>query len=192
VVAAGPWSGALLRPLGVDLPVAAARGFLVHLGPAPGLLRRIVETGGWHPLPGEEPMAPVTAGQAAIGPVGPFLGTLMQQNADRTVLAGSSRQAALGAEPEDPGGVTREILRRAIRLVPALRDVQMIGSWWGVRPMTPDARPIVGRVRDGLIVATGHGGQGVILAGGTAPLVSALVTGDPPPFPAEPFDPGRF
>ena len=41
--------------------------------------------------------------------------------------------------------------------------------------MTPDARPIMGRVADGLIVATGHGGQGVILAGGTAPLVSALL-----------------
>jgi D-hydroxyproline dehydrogenase subunit beta len=192
VVAAGPWSGSLLRPLGVDLPVTAARGFLVHLGPAPRLLRHVVETGGWHPLPGEDPMPPVTAGQAAGGPAEPFLGTLMQQNADGTVLAGSSRQAALGAEPEDAGAVTREILRRAIRLIPALEDVRMIGSWWGVRPMTPDTRPIVGRVREGLIVATGHGGQGVILAGGTAPLVSALVTGQPPPFPSEPFDPGRF
>jgi len=192
VVAAGPWSGSLLRPLGVDLPVTAARGFLVHMGPAPRLLRHVVETGGWHPLPGEDPMPPVTAAQAAGGPAAPFLGTLMQQNADGTVLAGSSRQAALGAEPEDAAEVTREILRRAIRLVPALEDVRMIGSWWGVRPMTPDARPIVGRVHDGLIVATGHGGQGVILAGGTAPLVSALVLGEDPPFGPDAFLPQRF
>ena len=76
--------------------------------------------------------------------------------------------------------------------MPALEDVAMIGSWCGIRPMTPDARPIVGRVADGLIVATGHGGQGVILAGGTAPLVSALLLRQDPPFAADPFDPRRF
>jgi len=191
VVAAGPWTGSLLRPLGIHLPVVAARGFLVHLGPAPGLLRHVVESGGWHPLPGEEPMPGVTAGMAAAAPAEPFYGTLMQQNPDGTVLAGSSRQPALGAEPDDPA-VPREILRRAIRLVPALEDIAMIGSWWGIRPMTPDARPIVGRLGDGLTVATGHGGQGVILAGGTAPLVAAMVLGQDPPFPEAPFLPRRF
>ncbi|MDP9340638.1 MAG: FAD-binding oxidoreductase [Actinomycetota bacterium] len=191
VVAAGPWTGSLLRPLGIHLPVTPARGFLVHLGPAPALLRHVVETGGWHPLPGQDPMPGVLAGVAAAAPSEPFFGTLMQQNPDGTVLAGSSREAALGAEPEDPS-VPREILRRAIRLVPALEGVRVIGSWWGVRPMTPDARPIVGRLREGLTVATGHGGQGVILAGGTAPLVAALVLGREPPFPSEPFGPSRF
>jgi glycine/D-amino acid oxidase-like deaminating enzyme len=191
VVAAGPWTGSLLRPLGIHVPLQAARGFLVHLGPAAGLLRHVVETGGWHPLPGEDPMSAVSAGMAAGAPAEPFYGTLMQPNPDGTVLAGSSRQAAVGGEPDDPG-VPREILRRAIRLVPALEDVAMIGSWWGIRPMTPDGRPMVGRLGDGLTVATGHGGQGVILAGGTAPLVAALVLGQDPPFPSEPFDPLRF
>jgi sarcosine oxidase subunit beta len=191
VLAAGPWSGSLLRPLGIHLPVVAARGFLVHLGPAPGLLRHVVETGGWHPLPGEDPMPAVKAGPESTRAGEAVLGTLMQPNRDGTILTGSSRQAAVGAEPEDPS-VPREILRRAIQVVPALEDVQVIGSWWGVRPMTPDARPIVGPVADGLIVATGHGGQGVTLAGGTAPLVTAVVRGEDPPFPSEPFDPGRF
>lgn len=191
VVAAGPWSDRLLRPLGVSLPVQPARGWLVHLGPAAGLLRHVVEGAGWHALPGVDPMPPVTAGDVVEGDAEPVLGSLLQQNPDGTLLAGSSRQAAYSSEPEDPG-VPREIIRRAIRLVPALEKIRVAGSWWGLRPMTPDGLPIVGRVREGLVVATGHGSFGVVLAGGTAPLVASLVTGDAPPLDPTPFDPARF
>jgi D-hydroxyproline dehydrogenase subunit beta len=190
VVAAGPWSGALLRPAD-HIPVRPARGWLVHLGPAPGLLRHVVEAGGWHPLPGDDPMPLVTAGEFERGGPAPVLGSLMQQNRDGTVLAGSSRRAALADEPEDPD-TPREIARRAIRLVPALEDVPALGSWWGVRPMTPDGRPIVGLVVEGLLVATGHGGQGVMLAAGTAALVASIVAGEKPPFDPRHFSPTRF
>jgi glycine/D-amino acid oxidase-like deaminating enzyme len=61
-----------------------------------------------------------------------------------------------------------------------------------VRPLSPDDRPLIGRVRDGLIVATGHGSEGVILGGGTAELVAAVVGGADPPFDPEAFDPFRF
>jgi glycine/D-amino acid oxidase-like deaminating enzyme len=58
--------------------------------------------------------------------------------------------------------------------------------------MSPDERPLVGAVRDGLIVATGHGSEGVILGGGTAQLVASIVEDDEAPFDAAPFDPHRF
>jgi glycine/D-amino acid oxidase-like deaminating enzyme len=51
---------------------------------------------------------------------------------------------------------------------------------------------LVGRVRDGLIVATGHGSEGVILGAGTAKLLASVVTGSPVPFDPAPFDPLRF
>jgi D-hydroxyproline dehydrogenase subunit beta len=191
VVAAGPWSDRLLRPIGVSLPVTPARGWLVHTGPAAGLLRHVVEGAGWHALPGVDPMPPVLAGEVAGGGAEPVLGSLLQQNPDGTILAGSSRQAAYTSEPEDPG-VPREILRRAIRLVPALEKARVIGSWWGLRPMTPDGLPFVGSVREGVVVATGHGSFGVVLAAGTAPLVASLVTGEDPPLDPSPFDPARF
>jgi D-amino-acid dehydrogenase len=50
----------------------------------------------------------------------------------------------------------------------------------------------VGQLRDGLFVATGHGGQGVILGGGTARLIASLVLGERPAFDPEPFSPQRF
>lgn len=191
VVAAGPWSPALLRPLGFDLPVMGARGWLVHLGSASEVLRGVVERAGWHLLPGEDAMSSVPAGEFVAGPPGPLLGSVLHATPDGTVLVGSSLQAALAREPEDPAA-PRDILRRAVRLVPTLAELPVLASWWGIRPMTPDGVPIVGRAAEGLVVATGHGSQGVLLAGGTARLVAALILGEEPPFDPTPFAPGRF
>jgi sarcosine oxidase subunit beta len=191
VVAAGPWSGGLLRRVGIHLPVVSARGWLVHMGPAPGMLRHVVEGAGWHSLPGEDPMPPVLTGEVARGETGPLFGSVLQNNPDGTVLAGSSRQAAHSSDPEEHG-IPKEIARRAIRFVPDLEAVPVLGSWWGLRPMTPDTMPVIGAVREGLVVATGHGSFGVALAAGTAPLVAAAVLGQEPPFDPRPFLPDRF
>ena len=86
----------------------------------------------------------------------------------------------------------QQILRAGIRLAPSLADTTVTSTWWGLRPMTPDERPFVGTVRDGLVVATGHGSEGVILGAGTAQLATSIVMGGPPPFDAAPFDPFRF
>jgi glycine/D-amino acid oxidase-like deaminating enzyme len=52
---------------------------------------------------------------------------------------------------------------------------------------------MVGWLGDGLFVATGHGSEGIILGGGTASLVGAIIGGDAEmPFDAAPFDPLRF
>jgi glycine oxidase len=198
VLATGPWTSALLRPLGVHLPIAAVRGWLVHLGAGPVAPRVLVERGGWHTLSGggsfraEAPPAPeLTAREVAEGRPGPDVGTLVQPSPDGSVLLGGSVQAALAPEPEEPT-VPREILRRAIDLMPGLAGHPVLGAWWGLRPASPDALPMVGTVRPGLVVASGHGAKGVILSGGTAELVASLVTGEPAPFDAEPFAPARF
>lgn len=186
VVAAGPWSSPLLRPLGVDLSVVGGVGWLVHLAPAEPPLGRMVERAGWHAVGGDELISRLDAGSFAERVPDPDVGTLLQPNPDGTLLVGGSRQRA--AVPE-PGGadVPRDLARRATGLVPVLGDAQVLGSWWGIRPMTPDGLPVVTRVGEGLVVAAGHGSQGVILAGGTGALVTALVTGEEPPFDPAPF-----
>ena len=189
VVAAGPWSDRLLRPIGIPLPTVAARGWLVHLGPAPVRLRRIVERAGWHPVSGREAVPVPTAAELASGGRGPEVGALVHPTADASFLAGGSRQVA--SEPQD-ARVPAAIARRAVDLVPGLAEAPVLGSWWGLRPMSPDARPLVGPVGEGLVVATGHGSHGVILGGGTGELVAALVLGEEPPFDPSPFDPARF
>jgi glycine/D-amino acid oxidase-like deaminating enzyme len=51
---------------------------------------------------------------------------------------------------------------------------------------------MLGKVREGLFVATGHGSEGVILGAASAEQLAALVLGTDPPFDPSPFDPLRF
>jgi D-hydroxyproline dehydrogenase subunit beta len=189
VIAAGPGSGALLRGAGVILPTAAARGWLVHLGPGRGGPRRLVERAGWHPLPEEEAVPPLRADALAGGGAGADVGTIVHPAVDGTFLAGGSRQHA--AEPGD-GTVPARIARGAVDLFPGLAGAPVLASWWGVRPMSPDGRPLIGGVREGLIVATGHGSQGVILGGASGSLVASILLGEAPEIDPAPFDPRRF
>ena len=62
----------------------------------------------------------------------------------------------------------------------------------GFRPMLPDNLPAIGRLRDDVLVATGHGRNGVLLAPVTADLVAAQLAGEPLPDWAAPCDPHRF
>ena len=187
VLAAGPWTAGLARPLGIELPLTGARGWLVHLRPTQAPLRHLVERAGWHVVGGDDDLAPMTARALAEASPRADVGTLLQPNPDGTLLVGGSRQRVVTAEPEDPG-VARELVRRAAAMVPALGEAAVLSAWWGIRPMTPSGRPLVGLAQGGLVIATGHGSQGVILGGGTARFVGALVSGGPPPFDPAPFE----
>lgn len=70
-----------------------------------------------------------------------------------------------------------EIIAAARRLLPGLPAVP-VRTWAGLRPITPDGRPIVGPDPDvrGLWYATGHGRNGVLLAGLTGEIVGDLVS----------------
>jgi sarcosine oxidase subunit beta len=191
VVAAGPWSAGLLRPLGIRVPVSGARGWLVHLAPGVAPTTRLIGRAGWHLLSGERSYYPPDAGEVGTSFPGATVGTLLHPNPDGTMLAGGSRQSVITSEPED-ASVPRDILRGAIAVFPSLADATVLSAWWGIRPVTRDDRPIIGPVADDLFVATGHGSQGVILGGGTARLAASLMTGEPPPFDPGPFAPSRF
>ncbi|HEY8019436.1 MAG TPA: FAD-binding oxidoreductase [Actinomycetota bacterium] len=193
IVAGGPWSSRLLDPVGVSLPVVGARGWLVRVAPPPGLVRHLVEEVAAHvALRQGHPSGLPTAGEVAgQGFPADVLGTIMHPHRDGTVLIGSSRQTWLTPEPDD-ATVVRRLLAAAIELAPALADATVRSSWWGIRPLSPDERPFVGQLRDGLFVATGHGSEGVILGAGTAELLGTQIAGDDAPFDPAPFDPLRF
>ena len=110
---------------------------------------------------------------------------------DGTVLVGSTRQGWLTPEPDSTTAVV-ELLRAATRIVPSIDEAPVLSSWWGVRPLSPDGLPLVGPIGDGVVVATGHGSEGVILGAGTGRLVASIVLGTEPPFDPTPFDPMRF
>ena len=66
--------------------------------------------------------------------------------------------------------------------------------WAGLRPMTPDGLPIIGRIRRApqVIMATGHAMLGVTLAPRTGTLVADIVVGKPQPAELAPFSVERF
>lgn len=191
IVAAGPWTSSLLRAVGFPLPVTGARGWLVNLAPQEPVVRRLVGRAGWHVPPSTDPIPPPRAEEVAEDNPAVDAGVLLQPNLDGTILVGGSRQTVVTPEPEDPA-VPQRLLQAAIRLAPPVGNASVLGAWWGVRPVTPDGRPLVGKVADGLIVAAGHGSVGVILGGGTARLVAAMMHDEPLPFDQQPFDPTRF
>lgn len=189
VVATGPWTHALLDPVGHRLPIAGARGWLVRLDPGPDPLHRLVGSAGWELATGRWEDGAVRAGD--LEEVSAATSTLLHPATDGSLIAGSSRQPVLTPEAEEPG-VPATIVRGAIRLVPSLAEARVRSGWWGIRPMTPDERPFVGRLADGLSVAAGHGSEGVILGAGTGQLIASILLGHDVPFDREPFDPGRL
>jgi glycine/D-amino acid oxidase-like deaminating enzyme len=189
VVATGPWAHASLDPVGHRLPIAGARGWLVRLDPGPERLHRLVASAGWELATGRWEDGAVRAG--ALEDVSAATSTLLHPATDGSLIAGSSRQPVLTPEAEEPG-VPAKIVRGAIRLVPSLAEARVRSGWWGIRPMTPDERPFVGRLADGLSVAAGHGSEGVILGAGTGQLIASMLLGHESPFDPEPFDPRRL
>ncbi len=110
--------------------------------------------------------------------------------ADGEVVVGATseerRDAAVTA------GAVLELLRDAVELVPDLAEYELTETQAGFRPGTPDNAPIIGALRDGLVVATGHYRNGVLLAPITAAAVADLVTGGPDAEFAQRFGPRRF
>lgn len=70
----------------------------------------------------------------------------------------------------------RELLDDACAVLPALGEYELAESAAGLRPMTPDGMPLVGRLDDRTLVAAGHGRSGFLLAPWTAERIMAELT----------------
>ncbi len=152
VFAAGSWAGQV-HISGVDpTPVRPVRGQLLHLAWPTGQSLR-------HVLWGTDCyIVPWSNGR---------------------VLVGATVEEAGFDERSTAGGV-RDLLAAGCALVPDLRDASFIEVRVGLRPASPDDLPVVGRsgVIPGLVYATGHYRNGVLLAPLTAALVRNLIIDD--------------
>jgi glycine oxidase len=81
----------------------------------------------------------------------------------------------------------------AVSLIPALATAEQAGCWSGLRPMTFDGFPMIGRVpgSQNLYVAGGHYRSGLHLSTGTAMVLTDLVLDRTPAFSLEPFRVGK-
>jgi glycine oxidase len=90
----------------------------------------------------------------------------------------------LGFDTAVTAGGVHELLREAYRLLPDVAEMELVGATAGLRPGTPDNLPIVGPgAIDGLVLATGHFRNGILLAPLAAQAVAELLAGDRQPEP---------
>jgi D-amino-acid dehydrogenase len=155
VVALGSYSTALLRPLGVALPVYPVKGYSLTL--------------------------PVT--EAAAAPVSTVMDetykVAITRLGDRIRVGGTAELAGFNLKLRGP---RRETLAHSVGdLFPRGGDIAQAQFWTGLRPMTPDGTPVVGPTRyRNLHLNTGHGTLGWTMACGSGRLLADLVTGRSP------------
>ncbi len=108
----------------------------------------------------------------------------------RIVVGATSEERGWDTTPTAGGAYA--LLRDALLLVPGLDDAELVGVRAGLRPGSPDDLPIIGHTGvAGLVVATGHHRNGILLTPVTADAVAALVTGSDVPDEAMACAPGR-
>jgi len=88
----------------------------------------------------------------------------------------------------------RETQRRAVELLPQLRDAKITHAWAGFVDSTPDGVPCIGEVAGvpGFILAAGFSGHGFGIGPGAGHLIADLASGAEPIVDPTPFRPGRF
>jgi len=102
------------------------------------------------------------------------------------------RVRILDPKPDLP--TIRETHRRAVELLPQLRDAKMTHAWAGYIDSTPDGVPGIGEVPGvpGFILAAGFSGHGFGIGPGAGHLIADLATGAEPIVDPLPYRPGRF
>jgi glycine oxidase len=109
---------------------------------------------------------------------------------DRGGLVVGATQYEAGFDTDVTVAGIRDLLRDVERVLPAVAEYTLVETAAGLRPGSPDNRPLIGALEpDGLLVATGHGRNGMLLAPATADAVVAMLAGEPGPSAA---DPDRF
>jgi glycine oxidase len=112
--------------------------------------------------------------------------------ADGRLIVGATVQER-GWDTRVTAGGAYELVRDALALVPGLDDAELLAVRAGLRPGTPDDLPLIGwSAMDGLVVASGHFRNGILLTPITAEAVAAAVTGDALPAEVDACDPRRF
>jgi D-amino-acid dehydrogenase len=166
VVALGPWSDDVFRPLGYDIPWAVKRGYHIHYGARGNAMLR-------HPLhdgDGGYMLVPMSKGIRLTTGV---------EFADRDAPPNPIQLAR-----DEP--LARELFPLGERLEPA--------PWLGRRPCLPDMVPVIGRGtrHHGLWFAFGHAHHGFTLGPVTGRLLAEMMTGETPFTDPSPYSADRF
>ncbi|QBQ48870.1 D-amino acid dehydrogenase [Brevundimonas naejangsanensis] len=155
VLALGSYSPMMVKPLGMTLPVYPVKGYSIT---APII---------------NEPAAPVSTIMDETYKVA------ITRLGDRIRVGGMAEIAGFSdALPER----RRNTLEHSVgSLFPGAGDLKAASYWSGLRPMTPDGTPVIGKTKiDNLFLNTGHGTLGWTMACGSARVIADLISGQTP------------
>jgi glycine oxidase len=111
---------------------------------------------------------------------------------DGRVLVGASAEEQ-GFDTSVTAGVVLELLRDAYELVPGIAELELIETIAGLRPATPDNAPVIGPTSvEGLVMATGHYRNGILLTPVTSQAIADVISSGELPEKLEPFSGRRF
>ncbi|WP_339523066.1 glycine oxidase ThiO [Pseudomonas sp. EA_35y_Pfl2_R111] len=164
VLAAGAWSGELMKTLGIKLPVVPVKGQMILYKCAEDFLPAIVLAKGRYAIP----------------------------RRDGHVLIGSTLEHA-GFDKTPTDEALSSLKASAIELLPALAYAEVVGHWAGLRPGSPEGIPFIGPVpgHDGLWLNCGHYRNGLVLAPASCQLLADLMLGREPIVDPAPYAPAR-
>jgi glycine oxidase len=115
----------------------------------------------------------------------------MVPRADGRVVVGATVEEQ-GFDTRVTAGAVHDLLRAAFELLPDVAELELVETVAGLRPGSPDNAPLLGPAGvDGLVVATGHYRNGILLAPVTADAVTELLVSGRVPAPIAPFGPAR-
>jgi glycine oxidase len=164
VVASGAWTGALLEPTGLSLPIEPVRGQMIVFRGPPGLVSRIVLYRGHYVIP----------------------------RRDGRILVGSTLEY-VGFDKHTTAQGLSELKQAAVELIPDLASLPVEHHWAGLRPGSPDGIPVIGPHPDisNLYICAGHFRNGVVLGPASARLLSDQLLGIRPALDPAPYLPER-
>jgi glycine oxidase len=195
-------SGAYVKSVLVE--AGAARGVLVEDGTEYSAPIVIVAAGSWSTLVagtpvGKDAVVPARGQVVELAmPAPPLSHVVMGPRCylvprdDGRVLVGATVEF-VGYRREVTAGAVRDLLDAALELVPSLEGAVLRDAWSSFRPFTPDELPLLGRTGvKGLLLATGHYRNGILLAPITAEILAAIATGRASPVDVTPFEASRL
>lgn len=160
---AGPWA-ALDSTLPWDIPSVPCRGQIIQFSVKQPVLRRVVRSARAY----------------------------LVQRSPSQLLAGTTVEYVGFDKSVTPKG-QQAIREGACEICPGLSSLSVSSAWAGLRPDTPDHLPILGSTPlRGLLVASGHFRNGILLAPLTARIIADLITRGGCPIDLSPFELARF
>ena len=155
LLALGSYSTRLLKPIGLDIPVYPVKGFSITV--------------------------PIT--DASMAPESTIMDethkVAVTRLGDRIRVGGTAQLSGFDLDLTETRRKTLEFV--VSDLFPKGGDVSKAEFWTGLRPMTPDGTPIIGRTRyPNLHLSTGHGTLGWTMAAGTGRIVADMLSGKAP------------